>query len=131
MGKPDRLSLPARIVILAILNVLTVWVLASQLPEFLQVQGGVPAYVVAGVLLTILNTIVRPVLNLIVLPIKLFAGLLALILANGLFLWITLQVMLLADGRILTMQVRGGPIGWVTVSLALGAANWIAKLAVK
>lgn len=131
VSSSQKLSVPARIIWLALLNVLTVWALAHFLPEYLVIRGGAAAFVVAGVLLTLLNFIVRPILNLIAFPIKLLAGLVALIVVNGLFLWITLQVMQLADGRILSVHVTGGLVGWIVVSLALGAANWIAKMATK
>ncbi|OGJ55507.1 hypothetical protein A3D88_04600 [Candidatus Peribacteria bacterium RIFCSPHIGHO2_02_FULL_52_16] len=125
------MSLPIRILIRFILNVLLVWAMAMYLDDYFFLSGGLPAYVVVGALLTVMNIVVRPILNLITLPLKLLATILAIILVNGIFIWLTYQIVLLIDPNLVTLEIIGGLGGWIVVTLVIGVANWLMKLFLK
>jgi uncharacterized membrane protein YvlD (DUF360 family) len=63
-------SLPTRLALHAILNILLVALLDRLIPESFFISGGAPAYVIVGALISLMNMVVRPVLNLIVLPLR-------------------------------------------------------------
>lgn len=74
-----------------------------------------------------LNLLVRPVLNVISFPLFLFSGIIAIILVNVLFLWLTLQIVEGWDPARIGLAVTGGAWGWILSSLALGLGNWVMK----
>lgn len=121
------MSLPARIITKTILNILLVWAIATFLPQYMTITGGWWAFVVIGALLTLMNLLVRPLIAIITFPLKLFATILAIILANGLFLWLTVQIAERMDPSIVHLTVNGGLFGWIVLSLILGLCNWVFK----
>ena len=118
---------PARILITAILSVLLVWGLQNYLGQYFVLTGGWAALITVGALLTLMNMLVRPVLDIVALPLKFFMTFLAIILANAAFLWIVLQITDRMDPSIVTLRIAGGLMGWIVISLILGLANWIMK----
>lgn len=118
----------AHVAIKFLLNAILAWVMATELGTYIAVTGGFPAYVILGALLTILNLLMRPILNVITLPIKLFALLPALLLANGVFLWFIVEIVQRMDPRLITMTLKEGPIGWLVIALTIGTANWLMKI---
>jgi putative membrane protein len=120
------MSSPLRLFFRFILNIVLIWFLATYLDEYLAVSGGITAFIVIGALITLMNLIVRPILGLLTFPLKLFATILAIIIVNGGFLWITYQIVKLMEPQI-GMQILGGIGGWIVLSLVLGVANWVMK----
>ncbi len=118
---------PTRLALRALLTMALVWLMAKYLPQYLSISGGIAAIIVTGALLTLLNLFVRPLLNIITFPLKLFATIIAIILANAAFLWIVMWVTDRLDPTLIQFDVRGGIVGWVVVSLLLGLMNWILK----
>ena len=115
----------------AILNVLLVWGLSTLIPMYFVVTGEWFAYIVIGALISLLNFFVRPILYLISLPFKLFATILALIIVNGLFVQLLYEAILYLDQPLVTLDIRGGLIGWSVVAIAFGFSNWLMKIALK
>ena len=125
------MSLPLRISLRAVFNVLLVWGLTLYLPDYFFVQGGWPGYVIIGALLTLMNVIVRPLLDLVTMPLKLLATLVAFVLVNGVFLWATVLIASMMEPTLVALQIGGGIGGWIVVMLILGLANWLMKMALK
>jgi uncharacterized membrane protein YvlD (DUF360 family) len=123
------MSLPVRILLRFVLTILLVWALSTYVPQYFLVKGGLPAYVVIASLLTLLNLIVRPLLDLAALPVRLVAHLLALILVNGLFLWIALRIAGWMDPAIVRLSIGSGIVGWIVAMILLGTGNWLLRLA--
>jgi|GEM_PF-358441 len=121
------MSLPIRVLLHAVLNILLVWALAHWLDQYFFLVGGAAAYVLVGCVLTLLNLLVRPILDLLLLPLRLLASLLAFILANALFLWLTLALVHRMDGDVVTLTIDGGIGGWLVVAIALGIGNWVIR----
>lgn len=120
-----------RLLAKALLNILLVWIMAEYVDRYFFLTGGFPAYLVMGSLITLLNLFVRPILYLITLPLKLFATILASVLVNGLFVQLILEISQYMDQKILTLDIEGGFVGWLTVATILGFANWVIKVVLK
>ncbi|MFH0770239.1 MAG: phage holin family protein [Candidatus Peregrinibacteria bacterium] len=120
-------SLPTRIVLKAVLNILVVWLMATYVFDEFQLSGGIPACIIVGSLLTLMNLFVRPLLRLITLPLKLFATILSVIIVNGVFVWVTTLITDRMDPALVSLQIYGGLLGWIIVAAAFGMANWIMK----
>ena len=102
-----RLSLPVRTLIRFLLTIGLVWALATFLEDYVFISGGFIAYVIIGALLTLMNLLVRPVLNAVTLPLRLLATILALIIVNGLFLGITYWIAMRMDPSLVTFEILG------------------------
>lgn len=108
-------------------NIFLVFFLDLLFSKYFLILGGVPGYIVIGVMITILNLILRPILGIIAAPFKLIATLPTVILLNALFLWIIYQLTLQMDPDIVSLVITGGFLGWFFVSTILGLANWLMK----
>ena len=122
----DRsLSLPIKLVVQYALTILTLWLLARFLPQYLVIQGGWAALPTVAALVFLLNLFARPVLKVLTLPLKLFMTLVAIVLVNALFLWLVESIAARFDPSTAVVLVQGGLGGWIVVALLLGIANWI------
>lgn len=110
------------------LNVGLVWLLTIKLSQYFVLTGDFGSYIVISSLLTLLNIFLRPFLDIITLPLRLFATLLAFIIVHGIFLFITLRITGMMDPEVLTLSIKGGIIGWIVIALVLGTGNWMVKL---
>jgi putative membrane protein len=120
-------SLPLKVTIKAILNIALVWAMATYLDQYFQITGGWRAIIIVGALLTLLNLLVRPVLAILTLPLKLFAMILAVIVVNGVFIWLVQMVVAKMDPALVRLEIFGGVWGWIVVAAAIGFANWVMK----
>lgn len=118
---------PLRILLKAILNIVLVYVLARFLPQYLEVTGGLYAFVIIGALLTLLNLFLRPILSILTFPFRLVATLFTAVLVNAFFLWIVYSIVTRMDPAFVTMLIQGGLTGWIILSIALGLGNWAMK----
>jgi len=117
-----------RIVAKTLLNIALVWAMSTYMSAYFLIGGGIIAYLIIGIILMLMNMIVRPLLHLITLPLKLFATLLAVIVVNGLFVQLTYELVQYMDSALVTMQIGGGIIGWTIVAVAFGIGNWLMKI---
>lgn len=127
MPQSGHLSAPTKLVFLWILTIGLVYLLNNFLDRIFFLNGGLYAYLIIGSLLTLMNMIVRPVLNIIFFPFKLIFGLIGLIAANGLFLWLTERIAERMDPSVVTLTIDQGIGGWILLALILGLANWVMK----
>lgn len=122
-----RLSAPVRLLLRLALTILLVYIMNTFLDRIFFVSGGFGAYIIIGSLLTLMNVIVRPLLHVILLPFKLFMGIIVLIAANGLFLWLTEMIAEKMDPELVVLHIDQGLLGWLLVAVILGMANWMFK----
>lgn len=120
-------SLPLKIAIRAALTIALVWAMATYVDQYFLLTGGWRAYVIVGALITLLNILVRPLLALVTIPLRLFAGILAVIVVNGLFIWLTQYLVLKMDPTVVRLEIFGGIWGWIVVAATIGFANWVMK----
>ncbi|MCB9808756.1 phage holin family protein [Candidatus Peribacteria bacterium] len=109
------------------LNVALVFGMATYVSQYFGLSGGMPAYVIVGALITLLNMFFRPVLNVLLLPLKLFATIIAIMVANGGFVYVVHLITLRMDPALVQLNIYGGPWGWIVVAVCFGLANWILK----
>lgn len=121
------MSLPARIVVTTICSIGLVWLLRLYLGGYFVLTGGYAAWITVGALLTLMNMTVRPILDIATLPLRFFATFLAIVIANGIFLWIAVKIVEHMDAKIVTLKIEGGLVGWIVLSFALGFAHWVIK----
>jgi len=122
----DRsLSLPIRLVLQYALTILLLWLLLRIMPQYLVIQGSPMALPTVAALLMLLNIFARPILKLLALPLKLFMTIIAIVLVNGIFLWILTKIAERFDPATAIVLVEGGIGGWIVVALALGIGNWV------
>jgi putative membrane protein len=127
MSDSSNASAPIRLIVRLLLTIALVWALPVILPGFITIEGGLAAIALIGVTLTLLNIIVRPIINILTFPLKLFMTVLAIILANAAFLWFLMKLVGMMDQQTVRFVIEGGVWGWIVVSLVLGLANWIIK----
>lgn len=126
-----HLSAPMKLIIRLLLNILAVYLLSTFVDQIFFLQGGLPAYIIIGSLVTLMNVIVRPLLHVITLPLKLFMGIIVLITTNGLILWATEAISEAMDPEIVLFRIDGGLGSWLLAAFVLGIINWIMKEALK
>jgi putative membrane protein len=114
-----------------VLNTAMVWALATYLSSYFLLSGGIPGILIVGVLMTILNILVRPLLNVLALPLKLFATILAIIIVNGIFVQLVYEIIRALDIPFVSLEIQGGLLGWSIVAIALGLGNWAMKVIMK
>ncbi len=120
-------SLPLRLVLSTILNIVLVYLLTKVIPSQFDVTGGIQAMVVVGILVMFFNAILRPILSIVTLPLKLFANLIAIIIVNGGILYAVVQITKLMDPSLITLTIGGGFVGWIIASIVFGFLNWLLK----
>lgn len=126
-----HLSAPMKLVIRLLLNILAVYLLSTFFDRIFFLQGGIAAYIIIGSLVTLMNVIVRPLLHVIMLPLKLFMGIIVLIATNGLILWATETISEAMDPNIVLFRIDGGLGTWLLAAFVLGIINWVMKEALK
>jgi uncharacterized membrane protein YvlD (DUF360 family) len=127
MSSNSSISAPIRLLVRLALTVLLVWALPVIVPSYVEIHGGIGAITLIGITLTLLNIIARPVINLVMLPFKLFVTIFAIIIANAAFLWLLTWLVGMMDPETVRFAVLGGIPGWIVVSLILGVGNWLLR----
>jgi putative membrane protein len=120
------MNAPLRILLRFLLTIVLLWALVSFTP-YLDLGYGWSSLIVIGALVTLLNLLVRPLLEILTLPLRFFATLLAFIIVNGLVVWLLYAVSQRMDTTMVTFAIQGGILGWAVVALVLGFGNWAMK----
>ena len=111
-----------------ILNGLTLYGVIYLLPE-ITYTGGVLFFVVGGLAMGILNTIVKPILKIMTFPLHILTLGLSLILLNGVIFWIFKVVIdtILIEGITLTVP---NLTTYVFAGFLFGLINWVEHLVI-
>lgn len=120
-------SLPTRLILRTVFNMVVVWLMAEFLSEYFQLSGGIAAVIIVGALITLLNLLARPILSLITMPLKLFATILALMIVNGVFVQLVHVITSKMDPTLVRLEIFGGLLGWTIVAMVFGITNWVAQ----
>jgi putative membrane protein len=125
-------SSPAtRLLLRFLLNGLLVWYMSTYLPQYFDLRGGLIAIIIVAALVTLLNVVVRPILTLITLPFRLFAAVIALIIVNGIFMWLVYVCTQLMDPSFIILTIYGGLLGWLITAIVFGLGNWMMRMMLK
>jgi len=128
MPAESNISWPLKVLVKSLLNIAVVWLMAKYLSQYFHVTGGIPAYIIIGALLTLMNMFVRPILDILTLPLKLFATIIAIIIVNGAFIQLVHTIAANMNPNLVTLNIYGGLWGWVVVAVVLGFSNWLIKI---
>ena len=109
-----------KVIFAVLINALALWIAHNYVLGF-DVRGGIQVYAVAGLVLGLLNLIVKPILKVIAFPLMLISlGLFALVI-NGLLLWFMTSIVpsVVIDGFM--------PLVWGTGIVTAGniILNWV------
>lgn len=108
-----------KLILAVLINALALWIAHEYVPGF-DVQGGIKVYAVAGLVLGLLNIVVKPILKVVAFPLMLVSlGLFAIVI-NGLLLWVMTGIVpsVVIDGLM--------PLVWGTGIVSIGniILNW-------
>jgi putative membrane protein len=120
------MSAPLRILLRFVLTIVLLWALVNFTP-YLDLGSGWNGLIIIGALVTLLNLLVRPLLEILTLPLKFFATLIAFIIVNGLVVWLLYFISQYMDTSYVTFAIQGGILGWIVIALVLGFGNWAMK----
>lgn len=116
------------LVLYFLINSFALYLVTLLLENTLIFEGGLRTFLVAGLILGLLNAILKPILKLISFPlIFLSAGLFSIVL-NGVVVYF-LQFLINAlhiTGS--TVAVEGGFLSYCWVAIVLGVVNWLLNL---
>lgn len=109
-----------------ILNGAALYGVIYLLPE-IQYTGGIKFFVIGGLVMGILNSIVKPILKLLTLPIQIVTLGLSLIILNGIIFWIfkTTIDTIAIEGISLTVP---GITTYIFAGALFGLINWMEHL---
>ena len=127
MSGSSSSHLPLKLILKFGLNVAVVWAMATYVIDYFALEGGWRAFVIVGALMSLLNIFFRPILNILTLPLRLLASIVAVIIVNGAFVYVIQLATLRMDPSLITLNIIGGPVGWVVVAVCFGLANWLMK----
>lgn len=113
------------------INVGIVILLKSYFSSFFVLGGGYQGIAIVGLTFTVLNMIVVPILNVLSLPIKFIAWIIAFALVNAVAIWLTVWFVESVEIMGVSLAIEGGIVGWIIVSVVLGMGNWVVKAVVK
>ncbi len=118
-----------KIIIGILLNAAALYGVIYLLPE-IHYTGGIAFFAIGGLVMGILNSIVKPILKLITLPLHLLTMGLSLIILNGIIFWIfkTAIDTLIIEG--ITIQVPGIST-YLFAGFLFGLINWVEHLIIR
>lgn len=123
----SNMSLPIQILLKVVVNIALVWFLSRYFAQYFTLLGGGNAVVITGIVFGALNAILRPILEVLTFPIRLFATLIALIIVHGLIIYVALLWLQNPYGSDILLTINGGVIGWLFVMMIFGLGNWAVK----
>ena len=115
-----------KILIGIILNGAALYGVIYLLPE-IQYTGGIKFFVIGGLVMGILNSIVKPILKLLTLPIQIVTLGLSLIILNGIIFWIFKVIIdtIAVEGINVTIP---GLTTYIFAGALFGLINWVEHL---
>lgn len=126
-----HVSLPSRLIIRIALTATLLLALQTYLPQYLSISGGITGIAAVTALLTLLNLTIRPILSVLSIPVRLMATLLAVIVVNGVFLWLVMHFAGQFDPEIAGLTIHQGWIGYTVLATLFGTSNWLMKLVLR
>jgi len=116
-----------KILIGIILNGAALYGVIYFMPQDLTYTGGLKFFVLGGLVMGILNSIVKPILKLLTFPLQIITLGLSLIILNGIIFWIFKVIIDTIVVKGVTFEVRGLAT-YLVAGLAFGLINWVEHL---
>jgi len=96
-----------------------------ELLESVTYTGGWPFFIITGLIIGLLNALVKPVLKFLSIPFIFLSGGLFLIIINAIILWLTDEILEILDFTNIDLQVDG-IVNFVLAAIIFGITNWFA-----
>ncbi|MBP9718524.1 phage holin family protein [Candidatus Gracilibacteria bacterium] len=116
-----------KIIIGVLLNALALYGVIYFLPDEIRYTGGIPFFIIGGLVMGVLNTFVKPVLKLLSLPIQIITIGLSLMVLNGIIFWIFHEVIDTLAIDMITLTVARKK-SYFLAGVLFGIINWIEHL---
>lgn len=114
-------------VIGVVLNALALYGMTYALSSGVTYTGGIRFFLLGGVIMGLLNTIVKPFLKLISFPLYfLFTGIM-LIAINAVLVWLLVQILDVLKLENVTLIIRDFPT-YIFAGIIIGVLNWLEHL---
>lgn len=123
-------SVLKKIIIGVFLNAGALYGVTYVLPMHIQYAGGIAFFALGGLIMGILNSIIKPVLKLFTFPLQILTMGLSLILLNGIIFWIFKFVLDTLVIRGITLQVSTIK-SYFLAGLVFGIINWLEHIIVR
>ena len=114
-----------RLLIRFTFNIALVWFLAREFTQYFTLTGGWRGILILAALVTLTNLLVRPLLELLTFPLRLFLSLVASLLVNAACVAVLVAAARIIDPDLLAIR---GVAGWVFTILVLAVGNWLVKM---
>lgn len=103
------------------------WLMATYLPQYVEVGGGLRGIIITGIILAVLNAGLRTMLDIILFPLRFISRIIVLILVNAVLLWFAGKVANLFSEHIVRFSIEGGWTGWLVASVVFGFLSWLVR----
>lgn len=104
--------------------------LLTRLVEDITYTGGFKFFVIGGVVLGVVNLVVRPLLRIVSLPFMFLTGGLFMIVINVVILWFLSYFLSIAEFREVTLVFQNTS-SYVIGAIVFGVINWTSSLIIK
>lgn len=118
-----------KVIIGIVLNALALYV-TVQIIDSITYTGGVKTFIIAGVVIGLLNTFVKPFIKLLSFPFIIITGGLLLIVINALILWVAVFLVNSLEFKDITLHFAGFGT-YLFSAIVFGVINWVEHLIIK
>lgn len=118
-----------KVIIGIVLNALALYV-TVQIMDSITYSGGVKTFIIAGVVIGLLNTFVKPFIKLLSFPFIIITGGLLLIVINALILWVAVFVVNALEFKDVALNFAGFGT-YLFSAIVFGVINWAEHLIIK
>jgi len=113
------------------INSLALYGVIYLFPDKLEIYGGILAYVLAGIVIGLLNMVIKPVIKLLSFPFIMVSMGLFMFVINGFIFYLALILLNSFTGDSIAMIVNGGFLTYMMVSFIFGLLNWVIGIILK
>lgn len=110
-----------RLLVFLALNTASLYVV-DKLLDGVTVAGGVLGYVLIGIVIGLLNLVVKPFLNLVSLPVIFLTGGLFSVVINGVILWLSAEIIKIMAIETVTFAITG-TVTYIVAVVVFGVLN--------
>ena len=110
-----------------VLNSIVLLLTTMVIPGTISVSGGVSTYIYFGIIFGLSNTILKPILNIVTLPLRFLTLGMSVIIVNSIILYFTDIGLEILFQNEYDLVIQGGS-SYLIAGLAIGTINWIKNL---
>lgn len=104
------------------------YLMNTYMVQYFWLDAGLHGYLVIASIIVLCETVIAPLLRILLFPLTLIATLPAMIAVHLGLLWIINSIAQRVDPSIAILTINGGATGWLAVAAALGTAHWLVRL---